>query len=154
MLKVKDAFGTEIFPGNIVAISKGTRGHRDLIITIVSDINDSKSTTWMKTHNLYTWKGVQLSERRHKVSKNSCNDNIVIVENILARDSSTLKDELFVLAGELKNKGILPGSYILGESIKPKSVSNSKIKNSNAKKVEDVLHEDLLSFLGTPESLS
>lgn len=165
---IKDVFGTPINVGNVILISKGTRGHRDFEMGIVVNINYGSnfgpsrngSKIWIETNSGYKYKSAfQLCKYRHLADK-EINDNIFVADdNFLSQKERVgpARSGLVETTKELIKNGTFPSDYVLGMTIKKEEEEEDKGSEEPAKVIVDSSEDkgdlDILSKLGMPTSL-
>ncbi len=151
---IVDIFGTEIQIGHVIAISKGTRGHRDLEVGIVTEIQKTPSQAWIHTSEAkqeYDWNtrslksDYHLVSRKHLVSlKREENGHVVVIQDIAGRP--VIHSKLLCAAKLLIKNQKFPENYVLGVGL----VSS---KEAESKKTSQKVLEELSIFLDAPKSL-
>lgn len=152
---LKDVFGTPIQIGNVILISKGTRGHKDFEQGVIVEIIPNPKKIWIKTVRAFKKYNYQtksydaqysLVTSKH-LAGDGTNNHILVVTDITTRKA--VPKELFETVPLLVSSGICPSNYVLGQSVKQKE-----------KKPEDVtpvilpmVEEDLFESLGMPSIL-
>ena len=147
---VKDTFGTEIKVGNVILLSKGTRGHRDFDTGIVRSFSIGKQQVWIKaarSYKAYNSSVFSILENRH-LAEDGLNHHIIVVKDIDQRPHTHIT--LSKAAELLISSGEFPPYYKLGDAIEIEEETEiPKIKESK-KPLSEI---DLFSALGMPSSL-
>lgn len=152
---IMDIFGTPIQVGNVILLSKGTRGHRNLERGIVRNIVAKPGSIWVKTVvacRKYNYKTQSynitpsLQESRH-LAEEGKNGNVIVVAD--ARYIEGLSTEIREAYDLLISSGEFDPKYLLGES----QVIVEQKEEVILPEVSDIKELDIFSGLGMPSSL-
>lgn len=127
---ITDFRGHEISPGNIVAVSRSGRGSRRLeayIVTAVRrttisyagvkyKVNYGKDSAGKMTYERVV-SGVSPGISRSELFPGEIQQHLVVIENPLYAIENPQMEEIIRVADMLKDEGIFPSDYKLGQSV-------------------------------------
>lgn len=147
---IKDTFGTEIKVGNVILLSKGTRGHRDFDTGIVRSFSIGAKQVWIKaarSYKAYNSSVFSILENRH-LAEDGLNHHIIVVKDVGQRPHAHVT--LSKAAELLISSGEFPPYYKLGDSLEIEEEKEIPKVETNKK---PIVEADLFSSLGMPSSL-
>lgn len=154
---IQDVFGTPVQKGQVVLLSKGTRGFRNFEQGVVIEILDSGKQLKIKTLDSFvSYKGSNIvtQEHYHYVDA-GLNRNLLIVDNLEIK--SVIPTSLINCVPSLIANYKFPTDYKLGQVVtelrESEPISDVTISSDSGIELSENDEPKMFSILGAPKSL-